>query len=227
MTTFALVHGAYHCGAHFDLLAAELRARSHDVVAPDLPITSASAGAKDYASVIVNAVGRADDVVVVGHSMGGLSAPIAAWMIPSARALVYLSALVATPGRSFDDSMDPDYPLREPQASPRANSDGSASSHPAHACEMWYHDCGWENARWACSLLRPQHWLASQEVTPLEQHPTMPTTFIVASNDRAINPIAMRRIARERLSADIIEIESGHSSFISKPKELAEILSKI
>ena len=37
MATYALLHGAYHSGWHFHLLARELEARGHQVIAPELP----------------------------------------------------------------------------------------------------------------------------------------------------------------------------------------------
>ena len=43
---FVLVHGGMHVAAHFDLLAAELRADGHEVVAPDLPGRGDRAGEK-------------------------------------------------------------------------------------------------------------------------------------------------------------------------------------
>jgi hypothetical protein len=38
VTTFALVHGAWHGGWAFGALAGELEARGHTAVAPDLPM---------------------------------------------------------------------------------------------------------------------------------------------------------------------------------------------
>jgi pimeloyl-ACP methyl ester carboxylesterase len=37
MSTFVLIHGAGDSGWYWHLVEAELRARGHDVVAPDLP----------------------------------------------------------------------------------------------------------------------------------------------------------------------------------------------
>ena len=45
MTTFALVHGAWHGGWAWDTLAPELAARGHHVLAADLPCEDVDAGA--------------------------------------------------------------------------------------------------------------------------------------------------------------------------------------
>ena len=73
MTTFALVHGAWHGGWCWEKLSPFLQQTGHDVVAPDLPCDDGSATTFDpYADVVCAAlVGRGDAVVVVAHSLGG------------------------------------------------------------------------------------------------------------------------------------------------------------
>src|SRR3954469_18012012 len=114
MTTFALVHGAWHGGWCWERVAAELAGRGEDAVgaglprgrdaiAPDLPCEDMSAGFEDYADVVVAALENAgDDVVVVGHSLGGLTIPHVATRRP-VRRLVFLCALLPAVGRSFAD----------------------------------------------------------------------------------------------------------------------------
>ncbi len=43
MSTFVLIHGAGDVGWYWHLVEAELRARGHDTVAPDLPADDESA----------------------------------------------------------------------------------------------------------------------------------------------------------------------------------------
>ena len=51
MSTLVLIHGAGDGGWYWHLVEAALRARGHDVVAPDLPADDESAGLEDYADV--------------------------------------------------------------------------------------------------------------------------------------------------------------------------------
>lgn len=105
MTTFALVHGAWHGAWCWERLTPELEARGHRVVAVDLPCDDPAETFSSYADVIVAALAdEDDDVVLVAHSMGGLSMPIAAARRPVAR-MVFLCALIAAPGRSFLDQL--------------------------------------------------------------------------------------------------------------------------
>jgi len=100
MSLFALVHGGAHGGWCWELLVPELEQRGHTTVAPDLPIEEDSAGAREYAQVVLDAIpADAEDVVVVGHSLGGLTIPLVAQARP-VRHLVYLAAQVPAPGLS-------------------------------------------------------------------------------------------------------------------------------
>jgi len=92
MTTFGLVHGAWHGGWCWQYLIPELEARGHRAVAMDLPTDDPQAGAERYAAIVVRALDSFDeDVVLVGHSLAGLTIPVVASLRP-VRHLVYLCA---------------------------------------------------------------------------------------------------------------------------------------
>jgi len=104
MAVFALVHGAGDVGWSWHLVRAELEARGHRAVAPDLPCDDDTATLADYADAVLDALldaaGPLDgqrDLVVVGHSYGGLTAALVAARAPVA-ALVLLAAMVPAPG---------------------------------------------------------------------------------------------------------------------------------
>jgi pimeloyl-ACP methyl ester carboxylesterase len=52
-----LIHGAGDSGWYWHLVAAELRSRGHDVVAPDLPGDDESTGLNEYAVAVVEVIG--------------------------------------------------------------------------------------------------------------------------------------------------------------------------
>jgi pimeloyl-ACP methyl ester carboxylesterase len=76
VATFALIHGGGGSAWDWHLVAAELRERGHVPVAVDLPIEDESAGWWQYVDAVVDALGNSGDVVVVGHSLGGFTAPL-------------------------------------------------------------------------------------------------------------------------------------------------------
>src|SRR5690349_7468589 len=90
MATFALVHGAWHDAWCWERVASVLRQAGHEVVAPQLPSDDGSADFDAYADVVCAALeGRADDVVVVAHSLAGSTGALVADRRP-VRHLVYL-----------------------------------------------------------------------------------------------------------------------------------------
>jgi pimeloyl-ACP methyl ester carboxylesterase len=102
VSTFALIHGGGGTSWDWHLVAPELREHGHDPVAVDLPSEDDSAGWWDYADTVVRAVGDRSDLVVVGHSLGGFTAPLVCARVP-AELLVLVAAMIPSPGELFAD----------------------------------------------------------------------------------------------------------------------------
>ena len=102
MGMFVLIHAAGDGGWSWHLVEAALREQGHDVVAPDLPAADASAGLSTYADVVVDAIGGRTDLVVVGHSFGGFTAPLVCDRVPT-KLLVMLAAMIPSPGEAPGD----------------------------------------------------------------------------------------------------------------------------
>lgn len=230
MTLFALIHGGLHGGWCWELLVPELEARGHRAVAPDLPFEDAAAGADAWARTVTDAIdavdgGTDDDVVVVGHSLGGMCVPV----IPSLRAvrrMVFLAALVPEPGRVYAE-----YLAENPDAT---TFDASVGGTPGPAGMSWeaarhnfYHDCDEELARRAFARLRPTPLTVFAERCPVDQWPHVPSTYLLMTDDRAVGQTWSRRVAVDRINADLIELAGSHSPFYSRPVELADLLVKL
>ena len=228
MTTFALVHGAWHGGWCWERLGPELERRGHAVVAPDLPCDDPAATFADYATVVVDALAPAgDDVVVVGHSLGGLTIPLVAARRP-VRALVYLCALVPIPGMSLVEQVraEPETFVPGYWAGVEATADRRASRWGdfALARERLYGDCAESDARRAFERLRPQSNAPDRVACPLAALPDVATASIVSAQDAILAPAWSRHVARERLGLAPVELAGDHSPFLSRPAELADLL---
>src|SRR5688500_434724 len=105
MTTFVLIHGGGDVGWYWHLVEAELRARGHDSVAPDLPCDDDSATLNDYADAVVEAVGDRRNLVIVGQSYGAFTAPLVADRL-AADVLVLLAGMIPSPGEAPNDWWD-------------------------------------------------------------------------------------------------------------------------
>jgi pimeloyl-ACP methyl ester carboxylesterase len=228
MTTFALVPGAWHGAWCFELLAAELVARGHRALPVDLPCDDPEAGATAYAEVVARALdGAGDDVVVVGHSLGGLTIPLVAAARP-VRRLVYLCALIPLPGRSLVDQLRAGEEIFVPgwdAAVARDELKRSYWTEPEAAIAGMYGDCPRALAEEGLLRLRPQGRAASTEPCPLAALPEVPASYVLCRDDGAVRPAWSRHAARERLGVEPIELDGGHSPMLARPGELADVLA--
>ncbi len=221
---FVLVHGAYHGAWCWDELRTELERGGHSSTAVELPIEDPDAGAERYVDEVLQAVPRhADAVVMVGHSLAGLTIPIAASRTRTAMT-IYLCALLPVPGLSWDAQRAGFGTGFEPSEPAVEHEDGSASMPERAAIEVFFHDCPPEVALAAARRLRRQHWKITRELTPLRQWPEVRSAYILCVDDRMVSREYGRRAARLQLGIDPIELPGGHSPFLSRPRDLAQTL---
>lgn len=221
-----LVHGSYHGAWCWDRLTSELEKLGHEVTAVDLPISDPAAGAGEYADAIEAQVDWTEPPVLIGHSTAGLTIPIVAAR-RAVRQLVFLAAMLPKPGMSANEQrasepIDGTTPLTT--AGWTDVGDGVWMVGPNTATEMFFQDAAPLDAAWAVAQLKPQAYLAMNEVTPLTAWPDVPSVYIACRDDRAVNIEWARLAARERLGTEALEIDGGHSPFITRPMELAALI---
>ncbi|GGT03816.1 alpha/beta fold hydrolase [Nonomuraea spiralis] len=207
MATFALIHGGGSSAWDWHLVESELRARGHRTVAVDLPIEDDSAGLADYADTVAQAVGAADDLVVVAHSWGGFVAPLVCDRLP-VKLLVLVTAMIPVPG--------------EPPGEWWANTGFQGSDLDLVA--QFMHDVPAELAEEGLRRGRPQAEKSSAEPWPGTAWPDVPTRFLLCRDDRFFPPEFMRRVVRDRLGVTPDEIGGSHMVMLARPEELAERL---
>ena len=207
MARFVLVHGGWHGGWCFRWLAEELEDRGHEVAAPDLPCEEIGLTPLDYARV----VGPQPDAIVVGHSLAGFTIPYI-----DARARVYLAALPPLERRQIDEAFVESFTGTVYDSSGRfywPDADTAAA--------RMYPDCSRKQSDWAFPQLRRQ-----ARLEPIPAPYGSGDVVIATLHDAAIEPDWQIRTARAR-GARVIELDSGHSPFFTRPAELADILSSL
>jgi pimeloyl-ACP methyl ester carboxylesterase len=211
MATFALIHGGGDVGWYWHLVEAELRARGHHTVAPDLPIDDDSATLTDYADAVVAALRTQslDELVVVGTSFGGYVAPIVASRLP-ARHLVLVCPMIPKPGETA-------YKMFEATGFQQLDD----------YSDVFYHDVPGELAEEALAKGRNQTGATMQEPWPLAAWPDVPVTCIIGTQDRLFPVDWLRKVATDRLGVTPIEIDTGHCAALARPRELADLLEGV
>jgi len=206
VATFALIHGGGGSAWDWHLVVPELRERGHDPVAVDLPSEDESAGWWEYADTVVRAVGDRGDAVVVGHSLGGFTAPLVCERI-RARLLVLVAAMIPSPGELFGEWW------------------ASTGYEKSGYEDVFYHDVPPELAAEARRRERDEAAKALRQPWPLEAWPDTPTRYLLCRDDRMFPAAWARRHARERLGIDPDEMDGGHYIGLSRPRELADRLA--
>jgi pimeloyl-ACP methyl ester carboxylesterase len=97
VATFAVSHGGGRSAWDWHLVGPELHERRHESIAVDLPTEEGSAGWWAYADAVVDAVRERKPVIVVGHSLGGFTAPLVCVRI-SVDLLVLVAAMIPCAG---------------------------------------------------------------------------------------------------------------------------------
>ena len=227
MTTFGLVHGAWHGAWCFERLVPELETRGHRALAMDLPCDDPSATFEDYAEVALGALGDVgDDLVLVGHSLGAHTIPLVALRRP-VRSMVFLCGVVPPSATNPDAPEEP--PMDEPGTFGALGKDGRGSvvwTDADAAISAMYPDCAPEDGRWAASKLKPQGQAIWRGFSPIDPWPDVPSASIVCAEDKLLRPAWGRWAALGRLGgAPVVEIPGGHSPFLARPAALADLLA--
>jgi pimeloyl-ACP methyl ester carboxylesterase len=206
VATFALIHGGGGSAWDWHLVIPELRDRGHDAAAVDLPTGDVSAGWAAYTDAVVDAVrGRRPPLVVVGHSLGGFTAPLVCARIPVAL-MVLVAAMIPSPGQRFDAWW------------------ADAGYEDSGLDDVFYDDVPPALAAEAQRREGQERAAALQEPWPLDAWPDTPTRYLLCRDDRMFTAAWARRHARERLGIDADEMDGGHYIALSRPRELAHRL---
>jgi pimeloyl-ACP methyl ester carboxylesterase len=223
MATIALVHGVCAGAWCWDLVVPHLEDGGHRVVTMDLPGDDADATFSDYADVVVRALqDEDDDVVLVGHSTGGLTIPLVAARRP-VKELVFVCGVIPVPGE-FAAQRGIDWRVIDPSEWQIDHGDGSFSiSAEGYRCHV-APDADPAAADEVIARLRPQFVRPFFDVCPLDAMPDVARRYILCTDDHIVGPEWSRREAHARLGVEPIEMPGSHSPMGSRPGELADAL---
>jgi pimeloyl-ACP methyl ester carboxylesterase len=213
-----LVHGAFADGSGWEAVAKLLEKDGYTVSVLQEPETSYADDQK-YAKAALDAMDG--PVVLVGHSYGG-SVITEAGNHPKVAALVYIAAFALDEGESCA-SIEQAVPQASKAFKPDSNNnwwivqehfvaDFAADVPPAVSQFMAIAQVPISTDAFTHKVTNPA-WKAK------------PTWYMVASQDRSINPIQERMMAK-RAHAKTVEVTSSHVAYMSHPKETAKLIEE-
>jgi pimeloyl-ACP methyl ester carboxylesterase len=231
MSTFVLVHGAWGGAHNWRKVRPLLRQAGHEVFSPSLTgqgervhLARPEVNLSTHVQDVVNAIWHEDltDIVLVGHSYGGMVVTGVAEQMPERiQHLVFLDAFQPADGQSLYDI------ARGPGNSTPAG-DGDWRVAPMVRVENPDNP----DVQWATARRHPQSRATFEEPVrlsmPLEQRP-FSLTYIVASERP--DPETFFDKTAERLRANprwtVRQVPGPHNMAITHPRELADVLLEL
>jgi pimeloyl-ACP methyl ester carboxylesterase len=215
--TVVLVHGAWADGYCWSNVILPLRSKGFNVTTAPIPLTSFTDDAAALRRVIERTSGS---VVLVGHAYAG--AVIAAVHDDRVKALVYIAALAPDEGETVADVFYRTAPHpNAPQLSPDVYGmiwmpvDGFS-----HAVA---HKASPDQTTIMAAVQRPISVNCIQEKIPAPAWKTKPSWFLLAEEDRMINP-ATQRFMAERMGANIRSHKVDHAPMHTAPDLVVDII---
>lgn len=242
-STYLLVHGAWHDAWSWHKITPLLREAGFNAVAFDLPghgadtADAARVTLQDYVNRVkwmADAVnGR---VILVGHSMAGVVIAQAAEALGKDKVekLVFVDAFLPRNGESVSalasligNSLPPDSNrLHIGKGLMVEPGKGTSRFKPEIADTLFYHDCTDADRAEAHRHLSRQSFapLGTPVVLTETVYGVIPKYYILCTESRDLDKsILHARVPCEK----VFRIASGHSPFLSKPRELADILIRL
>ena len=213
-----LVHGAFADGSGWEAVAKLLEKDGYTVSVLQEPETSYAEDQK-YAKAALDAMDG--PVVIVGHSYGG-SLITEAGNHPKVAALVYIAAFALDEGESCA-SIEQAVPQASKAFKPDSN--GNWWIEQEHFAADFAADVPPAVAHFMAIAQVP---ISTDAFTHKVTNPawkTKPTWYMVASDDRSINPIQERMMAK-RAHAKTVEVPASHVAYMSHPKETAKLIEE-
>jgi pimeloyl-ACP methyl ester carboxylesterase len=215
--TVVMVHGAWADGSSWSRVIRLLQADGVTAVAAPIPLTSLSDDVRALDRALERTTGP---VVLAAHAYAG--AVIGSTRNDRVRGLVFIAALAPDEGETVADVFyrEPPHP-QAPQLAPDAHGFiwmpdfGFPSAFAQHASEE-------ENALFA-AVQRPVNVACIQEKAPKPLWKSVPSWYLLAEQDRMINPKTQEFMA-SRMKAGIQRTNVDHTPIATAPEKVVGVL---
>ena len=226
--TIVLVHGGWDNSTGWNAVVAKLQKNGFDVIAPANPLRDLASDSA-YVSSVLDTIGG--PIVLVGHSYGGAVITNAAVGHANVKALVYIAAFAPAEGESLfqlvtmnpGSQIGPNTLITRPYPLPTGGEGTDLYLTREGVRTAFAQDLPRKTTDLMFATQRPftQEAFGAPSGTPAWM--SIPSWYLVASDDRAIPPVTQRFMA-ERAGAQTTEVFSSHVPQISQPDAVTEII---
>jgi pimeloyl-ACP methyl ester carboxylesterase len=216
-STVVVAHGAWADGSSWKEVILPLTKQGLHVVAAPLPLTSLS---DDIAALNRTIARTTGPVIVAGHAYAG--AVIAAANEERVRALVYVAALAPDEGETVAQVFYRDE--THPQAAKLApDKDGWIWMPEEGFSNAFAHHATADQVALCKAVQRPIAVQCIQEPAPKPAWRSKPSWFLIAEDDRMINPKTQHFMA-ERMRARTHAFAVDHTPLLTAPEKVIQVI---
>jgi pimeloyl-ACP methyl ester carboxylesterase len=214
-----LVHGAFADASSWNKVIPILQSDGYMVTAVQIPLSSLSDDVAATKRVLDGQPGR---VVLVGHSWGGAVITAAAAGNKNVKSLVYVAAFAPEAGEVVT-APAANYSAPELNSVLKPDEAGFVYIDRARFHDAFARDLPEADTRIMAATQKPINSKSFGETMPAAAWKTIPSWYVVSTEDHAINPDLERYYAK-RIGATTTEIKASHVPFLSHPKEVARVI---
>ncbi len=219
--SIVLVHGSWADGTSWQHVIPLLIQDGYNVTAVQNPLISLPDDIAITKRVIDAQPGP---VVAVGHSYGGAVITGAAVGSPHVKALVYIAGWALAPGDSISQLIGK-YPPSPLVTAIAPDAGGFLYIDREKFHEVFAHDLSTAEAQVLAVAQKPAASITFEQSLESAAWQTIPSWYLLAQEDRAINP-ELQRFMASRIGAKITELQTSHVSYISRSREVANLIIK-
>ena len=214
-----LAHGAWADGSCWSDVIERLQADGYHVTAPQFPLTALTDDVARLRQVLDLQDGP---TVVAGHSYGGQIVTALGTDAPNVAGLVYVAAFGLDEGESLGAllSKGPTTPALEHLSTDKQ---GFGWLPEDDFVEHFASGVDPVRAKVLHSVQQPLAGSTFSDVIGVPAWKSLPSWYVVATQDQAIPPDAERLFAK-RMGATTIEVPSGHLPMVSHAAEVAQLI---
>ena len=215
--TIVFVHGLWADGSSWNKLINPLADKGYKVISVQNPTTSL----EDDVAATKRAIDRANgDVILVGHSWGGFVITEAG-VDPRVKALVYIAAFAPDKGETVASLSESASPTALPGFLQNAN--GYLTLSREGVAKAFAQDLNQKEQDVVYAVQQPAFQKVFGDAGIGAAWKTKPSWYVVASEDKTINPELEKRMAK-RANAKTTVLKTGHVAMLSKPNEVLDVI---
>ncbi len=234
--TFVIVHGAFQDSSVWNDVKMQLEESGDEVILVNLPGRKSSNSAIDaassasYSKAIIDAVGSRQNIILVGHSFGGIQISNVAEMIPEKiKALVYVAAYLPVSGDSLQTLSAQDKNNKFTQTNFVLAADYKTADVLKADREMIFcNDCndGAKTKLASAFTIEPLAPMAEGAKISAEKFGKVKKVYVHTTLDNAVSYQLQTQMTAKTKVDKTFTMKTGHCPFLSQPKQLAKILRK-